>query len=183
MKKLMGAVVALGLAACGGPGEVSGTVAGASLTVNDAILIEATSNGMSFGTVLLSDATAVCDKVTRNVEPKGGTALGFMLVNVSETGSGPLTAGTYNIVSGNGTPKGLSAQAFFVKSAADSCADTIAEGKGVAQSGTITVDTYDSASGAKGSFALNFASGDKISGTFDAAKCAAIPSETASTCE
>lgn len=184
MKKLFSSMVVMASVACGGAGDVSGTIAGATLSVNDGLLWQQTSDGMTMGIVVLTDMSNACEKAQTNKVTKGASGLGITLAELTSDGKmiAP-TVGEYNIVSGNGMPSGKFAGVTFFKNAADSCADSIAENQGSASSGKITVTKYDAATGAEGTFELNFSAGEKVTGSFNVASCAVTMASAEPTCE
>jgi hypothetical protein len=90
--------------------------------------------------------------------------------------------GTYTVSSSDAMPTGPMASVSFSKTDA-TCKDTITSEKGTAQSGTVTVTSYDAAKGAKGTFSVTFAGGDKLEGSFDVGRCNAALPATEPTCE
>jgi hypothetical protein len=147
-------------------------------------LWQQTSDGMTMGIVVITDMSNACEKAQTNKVTKGASGLGITLAELTSDGKmiAP-TVGEYNIVSGNGMPSGKFAGVTFFKNAADSCADSIAENQGSASSGKITVTKYDAATGAEGTFELNFSAGEKVTGSFNVASCAVTMASAEPTCE
>lgn len=165
---MIGTLGALSLVACGAPGSMSGTVSGESLDVSDGLFSSKLGNGVEGGLIVLTDQDNACDAIKANTLLKGSRGLGIILMQMNGDSLITPTVGEYNIVSGNGMPSDRFASASFLKSRDASCSSEIEQ---KASSGKITITEYDAAKGVKGSYSLNFANGDKVTGDFDVVLC------------
>ena len=181
--------LALSLFACGGPATVTGTVAGNSFTIQDAVVVSVSSSGSSnTGAVIsMTSAANACQNIKDKIRPKGASGVVFVLVRLDANANPlPIIAGDYQV---NSEPSGAGMWALgAVGKDDDACKSTIPEGQSNATSGKVTVTSVDFSTGGvtAGTFDLTIGSqADKISGSFSATFCesaASIPSGD-STCQ
>lgn len=192
MKRLLaGAVVAMSVA-CGGPGNVSGTVSGTTFTVNDAIFAsmkDAQTGAESGALIVLASVADVCTTMKAKKDPKNASAVGVALMHMDAQGKSlPLVAGDYPILdlSTMTSPPSFFASVVFTNTDA-TCKDMMAEGKSQAASGTVKLTAYDAKAGGKaeGTFDVVVGSqGDKVTGSFGATFCDYTPKDgETTTCE
>ena len=179
------------LVACGGgtsvpsgSATVNGTVFGEALSAKDAMYFDAASEGQSYRGISIVDVSGVCPRSQQNRDAPDSTSLILSLVSYDSSGN-YLTpgVGTYPIDS-TGT---VTAAAGAVFDHVDqSCASTLQSteqynGK-YAASGSVTVTKAD-ASELDGTFDLTMESGDHLTGSFKAPRCAPPQSLPAYTCQ
>jgi hypothetical protein len=163
-----------GCPAGSGSSKVDGNVGGAPLAVHDALAVTVHASATSAGTtsIILTDASNVCEEFAAGKAPAGVAALALEVLHLDAQGrpSEATAAGKFDIVKPDAAPTANSnvAVATFATSN-DQCA-TVKSLKAVG--GSITIDHVD-ATGYTGSFDITFDSGEHISGRFDAIECAA----------
>lgn len=170
-------------AACGGPGNVQGTVAGLKLTVQDAIFFDQPgSNGqIDSTTIMLVDQPSYCATVLAGHEPKNLTSLWLTLVNVGTNGSRQTpTTGSYTVTTTGASKPGKLVAVTF-NHTDSSCKTTIGIYKGSGASGTVTASALTHGKSASGDFDVTVGDQkDHITGTFSATYCdlGAVTSQT-----
>jgi hypothetical protein len=178
MKRLVGAVAVLALvASCGssnngGNNGPVGSVAGNSLTINDAIY--ALDTRLNFLFLLASDRTGLCALFSDSNPPTGkSTVLIGGLVDFDGQSVITPVAGTYNWVSTQNPPTAAGKYAFSEFQVANGCTPTT---QVEATGGTVTlgaVGANTAGSHTTGSFSLKFGA-DSLAGNLDATYCAAL---------
>jgi hypothetical protein len=170
------------VAGCGPANSVSGSVEGKAISAKDAIAINNAIGGINFISVSIGEQTNLCPASAAGLALKAGTTV--LLVNFGVFLSVPNaitpTAMTYNVLP-PGDPTSLpSANGFAYRILAD-CSPTRFYSTATAlQSGTVTVTEVSQR--AKGSFDVTLATGEKLTGTFDAPFCATAVSTTVTSC-
>ena len=163
---LAGALGALSIVACSGPATVDGTVAGHGLDTKDGVVSLIADPG--FIAVFVSDVDGVCEAVQSNTLKKGETFLMMALAQrENETFVTP-TPGEYLIDSDGCTSCRAAVVSFWRVNAASCETNDVSQD---AESGKVVLSSYDAAKGAKGTFELHFAGGDKLTGEFDVPFC------------
>ena len=158
-----------------------GSVRSVSMQPKDAISSVATvrlaSGAAPAAAIIISDAGALCTKVSANLEPASSRALILFLADVNPS-TGALQAaagiGVYPIfILGSGVPPAHFAVATFGANDA-SCKDIPADSAD-ATSGSITL-TGNAGGEYAGTYDLTFDSGDHVTGAFDTAVCQGLAS-------
>src|SRR5438105_3070435 len=171
--------LAWGLAACGTDrvsGTFVGTVHGETLSpadsISDPATVMFTSGFTPVGAIVLSDASGLCTRVSANRDAKGARALTLFLSDVNAqdgTIGPPAGTGAYPVfVVGSGSPPAHFSVAAF--SASDLLCKKIPDKSAAAVSGSVTL-TRNADGAYAGSYDLTFDSGDRVTGSFDAATC------------
>jgi hypothetical protein len=176
--------------ACGSPqpggttqNQVNGTVGGKSFAVGDAIYTNGKVDTGQATLVGLTTWTSACTQATQNNTPPQNQVLIFELVNYNSTTrttsalTGPGQVPIYTAGATNAGPLGIAevAQTGTPVDAGPSagCETTVIAATG----GSITVTSL-SAGAITGTFDLTFASGDHLTGSFNAPACAALGTST-----
>jgi hypothetical protein len=176
----MGITYGLALAALSGcpasnaSSKVDGNIGGAPLPVHDALAITVPASATSPGTasILLTDASNVCEDFAAGKAPAGVSALALEILRLDAQGrpAAPTAAGRFDIVKPGAAPMANSNTAVATFSSLDASCAPLKSLHSV--DGSVTIDHLD-ATGYTGSFDLTFDSGEHISGRFDAIECAA----------
>lgn len=177
---LVGLSLGLGLLGCGNSGVVTGTVAGNTLTVRDAIYATATDGQDTVALIELSSMSGVCELAKAGKVSKNEIGLQITLAQVDSQGhlQAP-SAGTYLVGDDITTSTAQQAGALFLKNDS-SCQDTIDLSTGDAVAGKVVITRVD-ANGAEGTFDITVGNqADHLTGSFNAATCA-ISSTTSQT--
>jgi hypothetical protein len=160
--------IGFALLACGGsdPGSLSGTVAGHSITVKEAIFIEIQSQVL----LVAGDQANLCALFSGTVLPVGsGTLFEAILAHYDGSNFIPIVPGDYALVSGGGVSE--PGRYFLSEFATTNGCDTV-DSVG-ATNGAITVETYEGArpeAHVKAKIALGFGS-DSLQGELNALYC------------
>ena len=167
MSRLSIAVVSLAALACGGPGNVKGSVQGHSLDV-----LEAAFTGT--GQVVISDKADLCSRLKSRTSKPGETSLALSLTRFVAMQRSELDVGDYDVVRSVTVAMGDGrfGTATFVK-LDETCGNTIdfTHGSGLGSIGLISVT---GAKHASGTFDISFgdpATAERITGSFDAPFC------------
>ncbi|MEW5739348.1 MAG: hypothetical protein AB1938_10505 [Myxococcota bacterium] len=176
MTRITLAVVAVAVfSSCGGPGSMSGTVAGIKLDVKDAIFaLVKNQQGQTEGLLIaLSDKPDGCASLKANRQPKNLTAVSFSMVRYSDMGS--LLApdvGDYTVINSQPSRGGNYAAAYFTHTDTN-CTSTISDTAATGSSGIISLKTLKGeANGiASGTYDVTFGASDKVTGSFNATFC------------
>ena len=182
------AALGLGLAACGGPGSINGTVQGQPVApVQDAIAITSLggSGTSSVAGIFIASVPSLCTRLNANSgSPKNAQGVLLLLGTVSGQSVAPPSAtGDYLIVDQTSTtpPSGnVAFGGFFATDA--SCKSTSSPlGSGtngssnptLAVSGKVTLTKSDLSTTGRmtGSFDITLKDGDHLTGSFDAPIC------------
>lgn len=175
MTRLALALVAVVLSSCGGPGSMSGTVAGIKLDVKDSIFaLIKNQQGETVGMFLaMSDKTDMCATVKANRQPKNLTATLFSMVRYTDMGTTLAPdVGEYTVINAQPPRGGNYAGAFFSHTDTN-CTSTIADSAATGSSGIIKLTSLKGeANGyASGSYDITFGASDKVTGSFNAKFC------------
>jgi hypothetical protein len=180
-------IAALAASSCGGPGHMDGTVAGANLTVRDAIfsLVRGSSGDLQGVFLFMGDKPDLCAALKANRQPKSLTGLSLSLVRYSDMAAvlSP-DSGEYTIITSAPPRGGRYASAMFSRSDVN-CTPTIAPASGGVTSGLVKVESLKAEPGgsAVGTFDLTFGGGDKATGSFNATFCDATSTMSNARCE
>lgn len=172
------ALLLFAAAACGGSSSATftGTVHGQSMTPTDSLsspaTVSFTSGAAPAAVIAISDATALCTRLSANQEPKSARVLLIFLTDVN-AGTGslevPSGTGTFSVfVVGTGSPPAHFAVASFGVN--DAACNQIEAQSASAVSGSVTL-TANSGSSYAGTYDLSFDSGDRVTGSFRTAAC------------
>lgn len=175
------------LAACGGSDAVSypptgsatssGALRGDTLAPTDAVsgTVTTTSNGTSsnISAVVITNETGVCGEALAGTASKSKFILIFALAELSSSGSAAPASGpgSFTVVTTSAGSATRIAAVSYQKTD-DSC-HTVAASIATGKSGTVTLNAVSS-SQLSGSYDITFDSGDRVTGTFTAANCAAF---------
>jgi len=172
---LLGLAVAAVLSACGGPGNMSGTVGGIQLNVKDsAFLIVKNQQGESVGMFLaMVDKPDICATLKANRNPKELTGVLFSMVRYTDQGTTLAPdVGDYTVISATPPRGGNYAGAFFTHTDTN-CTSTISNTAAQGSSGLVKLTSMKAeANGyASGTFDVTFGASDKVTGSFNAKFC------------
>lgn len=184
-------VVAACFTACGA-GSVTGTVAGAPLSVQDAVFF-ATRDGngqLISASVVLSDKPSLCEALKANRVPHSVTTFSISLQNLSGEGANavPLAVdvGDYTVADPT-SPRASGRSAIGVFSRTDaSCNSTLSGTTGWAKSGLVKVRALQAEPGGTAQATFDFAFGaaaDTLTGSFTARFCEVTPVPEKSRCD
>lgn len=167
-------MVGLGVlaAACGG--SVEGSVGGHTLQVADAVFVLLHPRGQAEPVleVLLSDAPSICKRLESNTLPGGANNLQLAIIRAgADGGLLPPAPGPHPVLQSVPFVEGAFGAAFF-SNFDGSCRRTLLTQTATGTGGTITLDSFDPAQAARGTFELTFGGGDAVKGRFDARRCA-----------
>lgn len=190
MRNTLGLVAVVFLSACGGPGSMSGSVAGLELSVKDAMFaIIKDQQGKSAGMYLvMADKPDLCATVKANRQPKNLTGVLFSMVRYSVTmGNVEVLApdvGDYSVIKSSPQSGGNYAGAFFTHTDAN-CTSTLSNDASQASSGLIKLKSLKAEAGgyASGDFDITFGAGDKVTGSFNASFCDVTTLSSNANCE
>ena len=178
------ATALFGALACGtrtATATFQGSVHATSMQPKDAISSVATvglaSGAAPAAAIIISDAGALCSKVSANLEPASSRALILFLADVNpSTGALQAAAGTgvYPIfLLGSGVPPAHFAVATF--GANDASCKAIAADSAEAISGSVTL-TANGGGEYSGTYDLTFDTGDTVTGAFETVVCQGLVS-------
>lgn len=172
---IYGLTGALLLSACGGPGNIEGTVAGIKLEVQDAFFgfIDSPDGESKAAVIYLTDHPNFCDALKANRMPKALSSLGLDLYHNGEDGQGFVPGvGDFTVVATERDmfEPGLRAAGGFSRTDSN-CEETLARSAAMAISGLIKVEKLDEKKTMSGTLDLTFGSGDKVTGNFNASYC------------
>jgi hypothetical protein len=172
---ILGLAAAVVLSACGGPGNMSGTVAGIKLDVKDsAFLLVKNQAGDTVGMFLaMADQPDICGTLKANRQPKNTTAVLFSMVRYTDQGTTLAPdVGDYTVINMTPPRGGNYAGALFSHTDTN-CTSTIAQTAATGSSGLIKLTSMKAeANGyAQGSFDITFGASDKVTGSFSAKFC------------
>jgi hypothetical protein len=169
-QRLLAAVLCGALAACGGAGSVSGSVAGSGVTVHDAI---ATLSAGPLVTIFISDEPNICANALTSQRVHDSTTLtlvlGHSLGKDFATGDYEIVQDITQLLSANK----LLASASFNKTGA-TCQDQLTASASLATAGKVTVTGIDLKAGGKTEGHFDLAIGtqaDRLTGSFSAQFC------------
>ena len=175
-------LVALALLAlsCGGgkasPGSLNGTIRGESVRVADVISGDVSSQGQSFGVVMLTDHGSLCDLATRRIVGRSSHYISFSMSDVSGSSSSSPPAGPGSYTVDNPLQSTRSARsAYLIAEVTDAQCTFVREQMAWGISGTVTL-TKVAAGVYAATFDVTLNTGEHITGNFEAAACAAIGS-------
>lgn len=173
-------------AACAGNG-IEGTVDGQTLVGTSTIVgkfSDETTDGtaVTVTTLLISNAVAPCQMIRDNKNQKNTSGLSIFLGKKVGASRQPATeAGAYIVAPEGSLPDGNFALVYAVK-LDESCVNVIAGSKIEAVQGKVVVEAIQESGPASGTFDLEFAGGDKVTGEFTAGFCDAQPAAEEATC-
>lgn len=179
-------MVGLGLllaAACGG--SVEGTVGGHTLQVADAVfvLVHPKDQTEPVLEVLISDAPSICRRLGTNTLPGGANNLQLAIIRAGTDGGLLSPApGPHEVLEAVTFVEGAFGAAFF-SNFDGRCRRTLPSQTAVGTGGRITLDSFDPAKAARGTFELTFGGGDTLKGRFDALRCVTPLPSTPVICE
>lgn len=176
--------LAAALAGCESSAASTSTAASRKLPNGPAIVVPAYEGQDIVGyDILLSSAANSCALRQANAYVKGETLVSLGLrARTDQGGIAALAPGVFAVGVGPGTAKSY-AVAMHAQLKSDSCATTQDEAGRTATGGSVTLVAYGVKGAAKGTFTLNFADGEKLSGSFDASYCDMAKAASASSCQ
>lgn len=171
MKKIIGAIVAASIVACGGSNDIKGSVDGKTFEAKEAIVTSIDESVV----IAITNISDTCGLAKAKKEPKNASFLTIALSNSDAGGKlVAVTPGEYKIVDfGSNMPAGRVAFAGIGLSD-DKCDEMIDDEKSTALSGTITLTAIELKDGgsAEGTFELFFGKAkEKVTGSFGASYC------------
>lgn len=186
----MGMGLFIAMVGCGSdsPGNVSGTIHGASVGVSDAISAAVAITGQAgtqhLAAVIMTSTPNACGDAAANIEHPNMKFVDLSMFDVNGTTfNAPTAPGTYSIYQGTGTPPAKAAT--FNVGVIDATCMTVDAMSAKATTGTVTL-TGVSGNAFSGSFDVALDSGDHVTGSFSPGECAAlqtvINTMTAPTC-
>jgi hypothetical protein len=172
------------LSACGSSsgGSFNGTVAGYPLHVVESVFmaVPESREDDAFTLILLSDRPGTCNGIRTGTWGKNTTSFGIYLFSGRPSVS-PASPGTYHLL----TDEPNTGVAYFLKQD-DQCraAAGLSDNSVPANSGSVVLQSIDASPGryARGSYDIILRSGERVTGTFDAAYCPPPTSHRSITC-